>query len=294
MSDTLKERLLAALPSLKPLKAVVVGDDIMDVYIEGATVGYANKTAAPVVRRVRALAQHAGGSRAVARHMDQFCDNVKLYMPPRIVYKERYVTDEHKTLVELLDQPEISCKERKDFLASASEAVAGADVAVCLDYGHGAFKWAWEIPGDAVVKVLNVQSNSWSRGYGDVYGWLSASRIDLLVMDENELRETLKDREAPPEDADEIHCPNIVTMGHRGLRHSEWGVVPAHKVAEVDRTGAGDAALAMAALMTAAKQPAELVAHAAAIMGALKATIWGNERAVTKDEYVAFVENIPA
>jgi bifunctional ADP-heptose synthase (sugar kinase/adenylyltransferase) len=297
-STGLGKRLLESLSALKALKAVVIGDDIWDVYQEVEPVGYANKTHAPVVRRTRQPIVHVGGARAVARHMRQFCDDVRVFTPHVVVYKERVMTappDRH-VLFEMLDLPDVCEVKRRVLYEEAADAVRETDVILCLDYGHGAFDCGWtpERRTETSKLIVNCQSNSWSRGYSHVLDWTNGARVDLLVMDENELRETLADRNAVPEAADKIHCPNMVTMGHRGLRHSEWGVVPAHAVKELDRTGAGDAALAMAALMTAANQPAELVAHSAAIMGALKASlVWGNERAVTREEYVKFVEALP-
>ena len=267
------------------MRAIVVGDDIWDHYIEAVPVGISNKTAAPVIRHLRPLAMHHGGTHMVALHMRQFCKSAECVTPEVSVTKIRYVTPrgpDHKTLVEVLVQP-----KHTPPLRSGVDALGR--LLVCMDYGHGALSGDPCRPLTADTLVVNVQSNSWSSGYQDVSRWVDQNPA-LLMLDEREFKQAKHDRSATPA-PDSFRCPFIVTRGNDGLYHSQFGHVPALAVRPLDRTGAGDAALAMAALMTAAKADPEVVAWSAAIMGSLKAgLIWGNERPVLHEEFVGYVK----
>lgn len=275
------------------MRAVVVGDDIWDRYIQAEPVGYANKTLAPVIRHLRPLGDHRGGTWMVGRHMAQFSKSVVAELPSPHVTKTRYVTPppDRRTLFEVLDQPAspVSAGEFRRIMQKV--ALTPKDIIVYMDYGHGLFVRGRRACSMTTPCVVNVQSNSWSRGYQDTQEWCDI-RPTLLVMDEAEFQQAMHDRTAD-ERQPCFPCPYIVTHGIRGLYHSQFGTVPGQLIKTVDRTGAGDAALALAALMLAAKQAPEIVAWSAGVAGAVKAAnVWGNERPILHEEYVEFVKNL--
>jgi len=292
MPKGLRSRLLAALNAARRVNACVIGDDISDVYWHAEAIGYANKSMAPVVRRKGWIGSHEGGTAATARHLSALVRNVTVLTPSLRIEKHRFVElgAEHRVLVEFLVQPreEVPYCEVRSLVGKVPPS---AGLIVCMDYGHGLF--AVERPRFAAeTVVLNVQSNAWSRGLTNIRDWLAGGWAPtLLCMNEREIQEFARCR-APDVKNVTLPCPFLVTRGKDGLYHSLFGSVPGIQVPIKDRTGAGDAACAVAAALTAVKADPDVVAWGASIAGALKTrNIMGNARGITRQELIDFIRS---
>jgi rfaE bifunctional protein nucleotidyltransferase chain/domain len=214
------------------LRALVVGEVIVDEYVYTDFQGLTGKDRAPSVRH-RAVERQWGGAYAVARHLASFCGKVtlagisqpgnELVLPAapegtpeaierafeldeaaRTVVKRRYVVE--NKLREELDKlfsvnylpaiGDIADATRERFRDRLSALVADHDVVVLLDYGHGLV----DEPTISLLEerapflALNCQTNSANFGFNPItkYG-----RADSFALDEAEISLAFRDRSSP-------------------------------------------------------------------------------------------------
>jgi bifunctional ADP-heptose synthase (sugar kinase/adenylyltransferase) len=219
---------------MSEVRALVVGEVIVDEYVYSDFQGITGKDHAPSVRHRQAERQW-GGAYAVARHLDAFCGHVTLTgiaqpgnelvlpsapagMPEgierefeldeaaRTVVKRRYVVE--NKLREELDKlfsvnylpeiAEISDETRARFRERLSGLVERHDLVVLLDYGHGLMDQPTIdlLQEASPFLALNCQTNSANFGFNPVtkYG-----RADSFALDEAEIALAFRDRTSPRE-----------------------------------------------------------------------------------------------
>jgi rfaE bifunctional protein nucleotidyltransferase chain/domain len=169
--------------------------------------------------------------------------------------------------------------------------VAEHDLVIVVDFGHGMLN-------DDAVKILcekarflavNTQANAGNLGYHTISKY---SRADLICLAENELRLEARDRSGRLEEAvarvsERLGCPRIaVTQGQAGCLCFEKSVeksqgfvqVPAVAVKIVDRVGAGDTFLSIAAPMAAVGATMEVAGFVGNVAGAEAVATVGHRR----------------
>ena len=150
-------------------------------------------------------------------------------------------------------------QEEEELFGLLERELTEADAIVVADYGHGMLREevVEQLCAKAPFLAVNTQMNADNRGFNTISKY---RRADFVSLSEHELRLEVRSRHRDirsiVEDvATRIGCRTmVVTRGQRGCavldRESGYMEVPAFTSAVVDRVGAGDAVLAIAALFS--------------------------------------------
>jgi len=313
------ETVIAALRGLSGLKVCIVGDAIVDEYNYTQPMGQTGKGTILATRWLE-RERFAGGALAVANHIAGFCDDVTLVtglgrrksyedfirtklldnIEPVFFYREdaptivknRYLDNDGNKLFEVYrfddsPLPEPLEVEICDWL---EHHLAGFDVVVVPDFGNGFISKAMveRLCAESRFLAVNTQVNSGNRGFHTITRY---RRADFVSLNEPELRLAVRDRFGPLDPladrlAERLDARYIATtMGTRGLRLEDRsnGVyhVPALSVRVVDRVGAGDAFLSLAALSLGGGLDTEIAALVGAAAAAIDVQIVCNREPVS-------------
>jgi len=320
---------IRALEALRPLRALVVGDAIIDEYHFVRPYGMPLK--APIIAaQLLDVESYAGGILAVANHIAGFCGEVHLVTalggedtretfirrnlrgnvdPKFFVRPGAPTTTKRRYLRRFLLQKlfEVGVFDDRpladDLDAELAEYLKGVlskyDLVVVADFGHGLLsrRSIEAIAASPTFLSLNTQLNSINYGYHVLTKW---PRADYACIDEEETRMACRDRLGPVEDllgglAAALGCRTMtVTRGHHGSMTYSRGqgdpvVVPILSRQVIDTIGAGDAYLAITAPCVRMAYPPELVGFIGNAVGALAVRIVGNESPVDPEELIEFV-----
>jgi len=189
----------------------------------------------------------------------------------------------------------------EDVVCEHLERVAGSyDAVILADFGHGLVtpRVADVVGRRARWWAVNAQTNSSNYGFNRVTKFHGP---DFVCIDELEARLPSGSRDRPIEDIvaelkAEMRCGTVmVTRGSAGLilfNGTVVGQAPALATTIVDTVGAGDAVLAMASLCRAAAVDEALTVFLGACMGAIAASIVGNEEPVRKEELLRLADSL--
>lgn len=307
------------LDSLCKLKILVIGEAIIDEYHYCQAMGKSPKELLVTTKYLREEA-FAGGILACANHVAGFCEDVHLvtclgsrnsheefvnsHLKPNVtaqlfhrddastIVKRRYV--DHAFLSKMfevcfLDDSAIPPHIERDICAYLKSVIGDYDLVLVADYGHG-------LMGPEIINLLcsesrflavNTQTNSANAGYNLITKY---PRADFICIDEPEIRLACHDRVS---DLRELivstarklgNQRTIITRGHHGsmtyAAQEGFFEIPVFSSKIVDRVGAGDAYLSVAAPCVAAGMPMDLVGFIGNAVGALAVRIVGNRSAV--------------
>lgn len=303
------------------LRALVIGEPIIDEYVFCTPLGKSSKDPI-LAFQYSSTESHAGGTLAIANHLCGLLGDVGLlaeigdiegredfilrHLQPQVrpqfltrsgaptIHKRRFL-DKHtgNRLIELYLMDDSARPAGADLpLKTAIDGLAPQyDVVVVADYGHGM------MTANAIEAVqtrsrflaLNVQSNAGNRGYNLVSKYRRAEYV-CLAAHEVELEGRLRNADlehlvAVMRNRIDAHRFTI-TRGHAGSIHFEpKGAVvqvPAFATHVTDRVGAGDAVLAVTAILHAAGAPSDVVGFIGNIAGAIMCAELGNRYAITR------------
>ena len=325
------ERVIDSLASLKRLKALVVGDTVIDEYHFVRPYGMPLK--APIIAAQFLTGEaHAGGVLAVANHLAGLVGEVHLVtnlgaqdsreafirqhlrsnVAPRFflhpdaptTIKRRYL---RKFLVQKLfevsffnDQP-LPRDLEVEVLRHVSGVIENYDLVVVADFGQGFVtrNMIEVLCRQSRFLAVNAQMNSINLGYHVITRY---PRADYVCIDEEETRLACRDRTSPvPELLEqlqgELDCRLItVTRGHHGsltyLPGRGMVTVPVLSREVVDTIGAGDAYLAMTAPCACAGLPPELIGFIGNAAGAIAVRILGNQQPVAPEILFDLIRNL--
>jgi bifunctional ADP-heptose synthase (sugar kinase/adenylyltransferase) len=286
----------ALLDAIRPLRCLVIGEAIRDVYRFVTPLGMSPKDAI-VTWRTDHEETYQGGSEACANHLRQFCDHVGEITQDELIFKMRYVWAPFVQKVFAVESLGGSAPRQSAGPELSRADLAYYDVVLVADYGHGFLQpdHIRHITTTVPFLALMVQTNSANYGYNPVTKY---PRADYICVDEVELRLAMQDRDGPIEPlADKLRERMdakvlAVTLGHRGslvvdaLGHTETPVLSRDIV---DRTGAGDAFFAITApcvVMGATRAQIGRIGNAA---GAVAVRTMGNQAPVTRAELEALL-----
>ena len=248
------DEVIERLKGLKNMKALLIGETILDEYAFVATMVGKPPKGNHIAARFLSEETHAGGVLACANHLANFCGevdlitvigndgkekfirshlkpNVNLYLfksgaAPTIV-KKRFVDNAFlNKLFELYiiddrPSPELASKI-KDCLKNAVSQSKNYDLVLVLDYGHGLFtpslrQFLCALPQFLVV---NAQTNTANMGFNPITKYL---RANYFCLDDRELRMAFTDNHGDISDlikqlAGGVSLPGgvAVTLGHLG------------------------------------------------------------------------------
>jgi bifunctional ADP-heptose synthase (sugar kinase/adenylyltransferase) len=319
------------LEELKKMKVLLIGDGIIDEYHYCESMNKSAK-AHLVVSRYLAHEKFAGGAFAIANHLAGICNDVHLVtllgredsreefilnnLKPNITYrffyrddgpsviKKRYVHQyQNQKLFEIdyLNDDLINEDIEKEIIEYLQSVISNFDLVLVSDFGHGFIS-------RKIIKVLektspklavNTQTNSGNAGYNMITKYTD---LDLVCLDESELRLAAQEKHRPIEDLvsiirKRINADTIITtLGRKGSiainRKGEIARTPIFSLKVVDTVGAGDAFFSFAAPCFAQNMPLDLVSFIGNAVGALAVQIICNKKSVEKHELLEFIHTI--
>ena len=303
------------LDAARGLRPLVVGEVIIDEYVYCSSLGRSSKS--PIVAmQYNSHERFAGGTAALANHLAGFCEQVDLISQigdlapeedwlrgqlkpnvnavfltkagtPTITkrrYRESYFAQPLFELYTMNDRP-LAPAEDEALCAALAAGLAGRELVVVADYGHGMISAAAVelLAAGAPFLALNTQTNAGNVGYNTVSKY---SRADLVCLAEQELRLECRRRTgdlAPMVEEVARRLGTRVMVATRGshgclCRRGDEPVytAPALAARVVDRVGAGDAFFALAALCAAGETPLDVLAFLGNVAGAEAAATIGN------------------
>jgi len=322
------EEFLKKLDSSKNLKALVIGDSIIDQYVFVLPKARAMKD--PILStHFKKEESYAGGALATANHLSSYVNQIKLVtligdQNPKLdfiknslsknIKLEHFIKENSPTIIKrrymniaknnklfkvdfMNDEPILENLSKKivDYL---SNELPKYDLIVVSDFGHGFLN-------NSIREVLeekssflsaNVQSNSSNLGYNYINHY---KNLDFIVMNEEELRLPLMMRfENINETVFKFYErfkfeKFLVTIGKEGCLFFNKGELyagPALTKRVIDTIGAGDAVFSLLSLFTYLDTDNEIIPFIANCAGALKARYMCNKESVTKDKLIKFIK----
>lgn len=325
------DSIIEKLNSLKKLKALVIGDAIIDQYHYCMPLGKSSKEHLVVNQYVSEEA-FAGGSLATANQAASLCGKVDLLtvlgekdsfkdfilsklspnIKPVFVYrpdaetiiKSRFVQKEtNAKLFEIcyMKDDYISKKEEDKIGRYLEDTIKRYDVVIVSDFGHGMLtkKLIKLICSKAKYLALNVQTNSANTGFNLVTKYPHAN---CICVDKMELRLATHDRisdlrELSKRVYDQLKCEHIiVTRGpHGSLCYSKkdgFHETPAFSYRVIDAIGAGDAFFAFVSPCFAAGLPQDIVSFIGNTVGSLAVQIICNREPVRLVDLSKFITRL--
>jgi rfaE bifunctional protein kinase chain/domain/rfaE bifunctional protein nucleotidyltransferase chain/domain len=320
--------IIAHLTLLADMHVLVVGEAILDEYVYCDQMGKSAKE--PVLAmRYKSSETFAGGALAVANHLAEFCKSVEVVtylgavdaqetfvrrnLKPKVrlnaihksnsptIVKRRYVEETlAMKLFEVysINDDDLNASEEADLCSLLELRVAGADAVIAADFGHGLLTPTSKalLAQQAKFLAVNTQINAANIRFHAISSY---DRADYVCINEGELRLDARDRYRPVENLvvglrSKLDCNNVlVTQGRCGVTYIEGDTVrssPALATHVVDRTGSGDAVLALTSVCVASGMPAEIVAFVANVIGAQKVQIMGNRNSIGRVATFKFID----
>ena len=316
---------------VRSLRALVVGEAILDEYVYCDTLG---KSAKEPILALKHLSEerHAGGSLAIANHLAAFCDRVDLVtylgsersheafiraqLHPNVVptfivkpgaptivkrrFVENYLGSKLMEVYEIDDEPLAPAADAA-LCATLRERLDACDLAIVADFGHGLLtaRARETLCASAKYLAVNTQINAANAGFHTISKY---RRADYVCLHEGEVRLDRRDRsrdlgDLVAEVGRHLACRRVmITRGKHGTllyRDGEgFSSCPSFAIRVLDRLGAGDAVLAVTALGAAREWPSDILAFVANVVGAQAVTIVGNQRAIDRVAVLKSVESL--
>jgi len=313
------DEVLGYLENIHSMKALIIGETIIDEYQYCESIGKSTKEPA-LVAQYGFTEKYAGGSLAVSNHVASFSDHVglltflgtedshedfirhhvkenveKIFLykvnSPTII-KRRFVESYLLTKlfeVYVMNGEELGQAENQEFCRKLNDILPQYDVVIVVDYGHGMMtKEVIEILCDkACFLAVNTQTNAGNRGFNTIYKY---PRADFVSIAENEIRLEFRDQQGDLRDMVEKLSQNLgsgqvtVTRGKYGSlcynKDEGFFEIPAFAQQVVDRIGAGDALFSLASLCVAQHVPIEITGFIGNVVGAEAVMTIGNKTPV--------------
>jgi cytidyltransferase-like protein len=239
----------------------------------------------------------------ILKNLDPKVDHRFTYLEDTTtLIKKRYVQKDGKTLTKLFEtysaqEEHLNPENTKRIVEFLSANSSRYDLVLACDFGNG-FSNSQII--DAISDTdtflaLNTQTNSGNRGFNVVSNY---TRADFISLNEPELRLAAHNKTSPLEGiaADICQIMNCsfmsVTRGVKGVAcytaDGSHFSVPALATSNIDRIGAGDSYLSLAAMCSAKKYPPILSAFIGSLAAAMSVQMIGNREPIKKDALCKF------
>jgi bifunctional ADP-heptose synthase (sugar kinase/adenylyltransferase) len=309
------------LDRISKLRPLVIGEAILDVYEFCRTLGVSSKDPTLAVLKER-VETYAGGSLAVANHLAGLCGEVRLItrlgtidrredfisasLAPNVsayfltqpgaptICKTRIVEQYSGTkLIETYCMDDNSATDTPydyEINQALTQALAGSDLVLVADFGHGLLdeRVAGRLWAAQKYLCLNCQSNAGNRGYNTISRYKHAHYICLAnhEVDIETRRRGGDDRDKLREVMQRVDCKLwTITRGKFGTLHydgSQFHEAPALATKVVDRVGAGDSVFAVTSLLARVGCPWPILALIGNAAGALQVEVLGNKQSITR------------
>ena len=323
---------LKYLENASSLRVLVVGETIIDEYVYCETLGKSGKDPVlatrrtsserfaggivPVANHVAAFSEQVGlltflgGGQSheefIRENSDSKIEKSFLYTSGEssTILKQRFVEIyPFQRLFEtyLLDDEEGSPAESAALCQKLEELLPEYDLVIVADYGHGmlAPEAVEVLCSRAPFLAINTQINAGNRGFNTIskYG-----RADFVCISENEMRlearSRLRDiRDIVEDISSRLSCDQmLITQGSGGClcyrKNEGFTDVPAFAIDVVDRMGAGDTVLSVAALCAAQEAPMEVVGFIGNVAGAEAVATVGHRKSLQRVPFFRHIETL--
>jgi bifunctional ADP-heptose synthase (sugar kinase/adenylyltransferase) len=276
------EYLNSIFKEIENLKVLVVGETIVDEFIDVSYEGQSMKSFCPVFKLESDKTIQQGGAQAIANHLYDFVKEVKVITNTKgEIIKTRYIdVGDKKKHVEInkfdtggFNSIKVNCNEY--------------DVVIVADFGHG-FCDKLDITDGF---HLMCQTNSNNFGFNRISKWKNKKKKSACI-DLREASLQINKRITDPTNEDilaiykyELNCENLfITTGRSGSTYTDGRFVTSHpsfKTQIVDTIGAGDTFFAFACMIAHLKNK-ENKLYLPSLAASLSTTWLCNERSVTK------------
>ena len=320
--------ILNKIDDFKDISSLIIGELIFDRYVFGNVIGKSGKEPHLVFEK-KNIETQVGGSGAIARHISTFLNKVYLitsygqesdlkkllnknftkniifknYTPSKnykSIIKTRYIdTVSNYKMFGAYDISRISYLERinkiNDLINKIKKKV---DLKIIVDYGHDLIsnKVLENLLKLKKFTAVNCQLNSSSEGYHNIAKY---SGVDLIIINENELRHELKNYDDDIENlmtqiVKKLNFKNIIlTRGISGsilFDRKNFTYCPAFAKKILDKVGAGDAMLAISYLCVFRKLDPKITLFLGSIASAYTVENIGNKKNISYDYLTRSVE----
>ena len=314
---------------MKDLRVLVIGDTILDDYHFCKTLGTSSKDPALAVQH-ESSEMFAGGVLAVANHVANFAENVKLVsvlgetqsyrdfiktkLNPAIAWNFIEKTGAPTTLkrrfidgyfvnklfeVYFMDDSPLSPEKEEEISAIVEREARECDLVIAADFGHGAITPALrnQLSEVAPFLAVNTQANAGNRGFHTIAKY---ARADFASLSEGEIRLEFRDTRGELSPMMETVAERlgtrafIVTRGQNGclVRAGDGAVlrVPSFTPRIIDRVGAGDALFAITSMAARLGAEPELIGFIGNVVGGLAVEVLGNRESIDRRNIEEFIE----
>ena len=220
--------------------------------------------------------------------------------------KKRYVIrdgNQHTKLFETYSSNDaiLDSDSKKFVLKKSLEKISSADLVLITDFGNGFIdeEIASSLCSDVKFLAVNTQTNSGNRGFNLITKYKKA---DFISINEPEARlathlSCANIDEVIHKISKSIDCPHIsITSGVKGVlcytKKDLETQIPALAKNVLDRVGAGDSYLALAAICLAGGMPHKLAGFVGALAAAMNVQTVGNQYPTTKISLFKFLTRI--
>ncbi|MBL7912827.1 MAG: hypothetical protein JNJ41_17320 [Bacteroidia bacterium] len=267
---------------IKDLRVLIVGETIVDEFVDVSYEGQSMKSFCPVFKLESGKTVQQGGAQAIANHLYDFVKEVKVITNTNNeIVKTRYVdVGDKKKHVEI---NKFDIKDFKDVKVNTADY----DVVIVADFGHG-FCDKLEITDGF---HLMCQTNSNNFGFNRISKWKNKKKRSACIdLREASLQVNEKIENPSPEDIlkifnYELNCDNLfITTGKAGSTFTNGKAVETHpsfKTQVIDTIGAGDTFFAFACIMSHLNKEKQNL-YLPSLAASLSTTWLCNEKSVTK------------
>jgi len=315
------EMIKEGVEEINKLKVLVIGEAIIDQYVFCEALGKSGKESVLVLRELETQ-EFLGGSLAIARHLNNFCDTVsvlsflgkdneyKSFIDSNIeknihlnfinksnsptIVKRRFVdnVDRKKLLgVYSINDDMLNESEEDKFIESFDKLSKENDLVIISDYGHGIItpKIAEHISKSDKFISLNAQVNAANIGTHSIRKYHD---INCLIINANELLYEMRERDGDLEKL-ALKLKKMVKVDYIAVTKGKHGaflfndkkvpvVCPGFAVEVVDKIGSGDALLALLSVSLYTKIDEVLSLFIASLAAAQSVESIGNSEPVNK------------
>jgi bifunctional ADP-heptose synthase (sugar kinase/adenylyltransferase) len=303
------------------LKVLIIGDTIIDDYQYCETLGKSSKD--PILA-LKYLSNDlfAGGVLAIANHVANFADQVKLVtvlgekdsyqefiqrnLNPNISM-EYFLKKNSPTLVKrrfldghslnklweiyIMDDSSLPENINNDLCQWVKNRISDFDLIIAADFGHGTIsnKLIRILTAEAPFLAVNTQANAGNRRFHTISRY---PRANFICLAEHEIRLETRSLTGPLRPMMEKLAKKlsvqrlVVTMGRKGcLVYGQDGNfinVPSLSANVVDRIGAGDALFSLTSMAATMGVNDEILGFIGNVAGAQAVTILGNQKSIGK------------
>lgn len=275
------ETIKTFIDQVKDLKVLVIGETIIDEFVDVSYEGQSMKSICPVFKLEGGKVIQQGGAQAIANHLYDFVKSVDVITnTSNEIVKTRYIDiSDKKKHVEI---NKFDTEKFKEINVNTNEY----DVVIVADFGHGFCDKLTITDGFHLM----CQTNSNNFGFNRISKWKS-SRKKSVCIDLREASLQINKKISAPREDDilemfnyELNTDNLfVTTGRSGSTYTNgksFTSQSSYKTEVLDTIGAGDTYFAFASLSAAINFSDKLLVPSLA--ASLSTTWLCNEKSVTK------------